>query len=112
MTDTQLPARQPGRAASIAAIHSYADFLTEHPAIPLPTRLEGMIYLQDDQGTAEQRVGIVQEFAREQGVEPMRDPTGRSIWADLLVADRKVHGMQITHTVATHTVDVPWESAL
>jgi hypothetical protein len=78
----------------------------------MPTKLEGLFYLHNGHGTAETRVGAVQEFAREQGVEPERDPAGRSIWAALVVSDEKTHGIQITHTVATRAVDVPWESAL
>lgn len=97
--ESPLPTRTPGRAQIIAAIHAYADWLAEHPEIPAPRRINASHHVHD--GSLSERIDHVDRFAYAQEVEARR--TENTVFALLPVMDSAAHGVDIWHTVATHT---------
>lgn len=101
----ELPGREPGRAAKIAAIHALAEWYADHPEIDMPddidcAQVHHRRYSSDDTDRLEEgpRVDQVLRFAVAQGVAPYEGAT--SVQAKVVVLARDVHGIGITHTVA------------
>jgi hypothetical protein len=92
-----LEQRQPGRAQVIAAIHAYADFLADHPDLPIPHKLEATHYLSSESRDPAANRAMLHGFARRESIEVTRQ--GATLWAELVVCDSAAHGLQIMHTV-------------
>lgn len=90
MTQPKLPGRQPGRAAQIAAIHMFADFLAEHPEYPMPQRIMASLLVSD--------VDEVRRWAKNNGATPYNGQ--QWVFVDQSIADRRSHGISIVYSMA------------
>lgn len=103
----ELPARRPGRAAKIAAIYMFAHWLIEHADVPVPDAILAT-YGPDmgdevDQAT---RYAQIESLADQLDVRDYgRDYGDRSPQFDYVVADDKVHGIEIVYRGTTFSND-------
>ena len=96
MTATPAP-QQPSRAAVIAAIHASARFLNEHPEFPTPTQIEmgPAIITERDEVDEQLRVAGLLTWAAVNEASLFEGSHG--IMATAVIADREVHGVEITY---------------
>lgn len=101
----ELPNRQPGRAAKIAAIHMLANWFTEHPDAPMPITVLATYYVMpEDEPSDGVRMQDVEHVAAclDARLYPL-DSVGRperSWQFSHLIADDKTHGVDIEYRVA------------
>jgi hypothetical protein len=92
----ELPNARPGRAAVIAAIHAFAEWLGEHPEVPAPTYLTAThtTYAHDelDERT---RMAAVIDWANANDAQLME--TESAVHARLCVLAESVHGVGVTY---------------
>jgi hypothetical protein len=100
----ELPKRVPGRAAKIAAVHMLAEYLADHPDLPVPDSLVctgGLItpFIDQQNGVdrdEKARVAELLEWAAANGAELFEASSG--IVATIVLAVPGVHGIDITYT--------------
>ncbi len=95
MTNSVLPRREVGRAAVVASIHAYADWLAAHPDVPTPGLIIAAGAHQPDVPEA-QRVEHVARVALSHGAQLVEQ-------SDQVRAEIDMHsvGVQIVHSVFT-----------
>lgn len=101
----QLPQRQPGRAAQIAALYMFAHWLVAHPEVPMPTMITATYTVsfsdEPDQAT---RYAAVDQLAERLGCrEYGREYGDNSPQFDLPIANPRVHGLEIIYRGTTHS---------
>lgn len=94
----ELPNRRPGRAARIAAIHMFADWLVAHPDVPIPQHISAF-YTADRIDPEPDRYTEIELLAEQLGVpeygSKYAQDGGRQF--DYRIADRAVHGLDIDY---------------
>jgi hypothetical protein len=90
------------RAAALAGIRAYADWLEARPEVPTPDRIEGVVY---DRGDQAESIAAVAKFARVFGAG-LQHSSGTA-WA---VLDVETDGFRAEHTwfVAGDVKPSPW----
>lgn len=83
------------RARGIAAIHAYADWLAQHPDVPMPTTVGGVTHQHNDE---QESIRVVRAFADGYGARKLT--SGRTGWAILTLTTSPV---QVEHTIFTNT---------
>jgi hypothetical protein len=103
---TELPRRQPGRAARIAAVYMFAHWLIEHPDVPVPNIIASWMPGPDDEVDQATRYAMIDTLAEQLGArEYGRDYGDQSPQFDFVVADQKVHGIEIIYRGSTFSND-------
>ena len=96
-------ARVPGRALAIAAIHAYAEWLAEHPEVPIPGTLAASHHVDFSLPVSE-RAAVVERFAAAHEIEVWR--RGKTVGARLTVMSSE-YPVEIDHSVLASTIDRP-----
>jgi hypothetical protein len=107
MTDTETTAlekRTPNRALVIAAIHAYAEWLTEHPEIPAPTHLSGWSHEHLSTEQARERITELDQTDMQLEKEPGPEST---LFRIAVMAEGEP--LEIEHRAAVH-LRTPWEN--
>jgi hypothetical protein len=90
-----------GRAMRIAAIHAFADWLADHPNVPIPTSVIGTFHVDErteiDEWT---RVASVLSVLHAIGAPPTEGD--RTVQGDLQIASTAAHGIDIMYRAAAH----------
>lgn len=86
--------RDPGRARSIAAIHAYAEWLAQHPQVPIPDRLQGNCHSRPP--------GEMEYMVSEHGATQYDERDHNLRWSILTVMEEPI---KVTHTVFHHPSD-------
>lgn len=101
-----LPARVPGRAQVIAAIHAYADWLTANPAIPVPDSIDANCYHREShEPDPRMREAYVRAWAAQHGAVALDGHL--SIWAELPIATEAEQGIRINHVILSNLENGP-----
>lgn len=102
-TTTELPGRQPGRAARIAALFMLAQWFVEHPEIPMPTSIIAT-WVTDAQDEPDQatRYAAVHAIADQLDAREYGSNYGdQSPQFDYEVASKATHGVEINYRGTT-----------
>lgn len=100
----ELPARTPGRAARIAAIHMLADWLADHPDVPVPDIMATYTIRDTDEPNEAIRYRDIELLAERLGAKEYGTKYGdKSPQFDYVVADLAVHGIEIIYRGSTHS---------
>lgn len=100
---TELPGRQPGRAARIAALFMLAQWFVEHPEIPMPTSVIAT-WITDAQDEPDQatRYAAVHAIAEQLDAAEYGSNYGdQSPQFDYEVASKATHGVEINYRGTT-----------
>ena len=90
------PDATPGRAAVIAAVHAFADFLAEHPEMPAPTMISALRFIHPhDEADESTRVSAVTRWAKANDAKI--GETSAAVTASLTIADWHLHGVRIDY---------------
>lgn len=87
--------RDPGRARAIAAIHAFAEWLAQHPDVPIPDALQGNCHTRPHVE--------VQNMIDAHGATEYVQPDGLT-WSALIVMQEPI---EIKHVVFHHPEDDP-----
>lgn len=103
-TTTELPGRTPGRAARIAAIHMLADWLADHPDVPVPDIMATYTIWDTAEPNQATRYRDIELLAERLGAREYGTKYGdKSPQFDYVVADPAVHGIEIIYRGSTHS---------
>lgn len=99
-----VPIEQPfewSRSTKIAAIHSYANWLAEHPDVPMPDKVMGTVR---PQGSSVTQMDILERFGEQFGLRVHSNT--REDWALIFLTPKeKWAGIEISHSVTVATAD-------
>jgi hypothetical protein len=94
--------RIPGRAARLAAIHMFADWLAAHPDVPVPDIMATYSISSDVEPDQATRYREIELLAERLGAREYGSKYGdHSPQFDYVVAAPKVHGIEITYRGST-----------
>lgn len=86
--------RDPGRARAIAAIHAFAEWLAQHPDVPIPDTLQGNCHGRT--------LGEVEYMVSEHSATQYDERAHDLQWSNLTVMDEPI---EVKHVVFHHPSD-------
>jgi hypothetical protein len=93
----ELPNRMPGRAARIAAVRMFADWLEQHPDVPVPNITATYFVNPEDEPDQETRFREIMLLGERLGAVEYGMEYGNGPQFDHQVASRQVHGISIIY---------------